>query len=111
MTDIYKTALEMYKDKDKDKKYAGKFDCSLFVQYCYEKNGKNNVPRSSSEMWKNGLPGDGSAGDIACWNGHVGICDGSGNVIHCYHGNRVIVAHPISQINEWNGPLKGYRRF
>ena len=76
-----------------------------------KKNGKNNVPHSSSDIWKNGLPGDGSAGDIACWNGHVGICDGSGNVIHCYYDNRIIVAHPISQINQWNGPLKGYRRF
>ena len=33
MTDIYKTALEMYNDEDKNEKY--KFDCSGFVKHCY----------------------------------------------------------------------------
>ena len=108
MSDILKTALECNRDREN---FDGKFDCSGFVKYCYEKNGKNNVPHSSSEIWKKGQPGDGSAGDIACWQGHVGICDGNGNVIHSYHDGHLIVAHEISKINKWNGNLKGYRRF
>ena len=108
MSNIFKTAFDCNKDR---KNFDGKFDCSGFVKYCYEKNGINNVPHSSSEIWKKGQAGDGRAGDIICWNGHVGICDGIGNVIHSYHDGHLVVAHPISQINKWNGPLKGYRRF
>ena len=97
----------------KREEFDGKFDCSGFVKYCYDKNGIKNVPHSSSEIWNNGKPGDGSIGDIACWNGHVGICDGKGNVIHSYHNGKLIVAHTIAQVSQssWNGPLKGYRRF
>ena len=72
---------------------------------------KKNVPYSSSLIWNNGSQGDGSIGDIACWKGHVGICDGKGNVIHSYHNNNVIVAHSIAEVSQYNGPLRGYRRF
>ena len=110
MSGIFETALNCYKN---NKDYNGKFDCSGFVKFCYNQNGINNVPHSSSAIWQNGSPGDGSIGDIACWNGHVGICDGKGNVIHSYHDGHLIVAHTIKQVSDkkWNGPLKGYRRF
>ena len=109
MSDIFATALYCNQHR---KDFDGKFDCSGFVQYCYNQNGKQ-CPRSSSLIWQNGSEGDGSIGDIACWNGHVGICDGKGNVIHSYHDGHLIVAHSIAQVSQpkWNGPFKGYRRF
>ena len=108
MSGIFETAFKCYKKKED---FDGKFDCSGFVQFCYNQNGINNVPHSSSLIWQNGSPGDGSIGDIACWNGHVGICDGKGNVIHSYHDGHLIVPHTIAQVSKWNGTLKGYRRF
>jgi cell wall-associated NlpC family hydrolase len=110
MSGILATALYCYKHK---KDYDGKFDCSGFVKYCYSENGIKNVPSSSKAIWENGKPGDGSAGDIACWEGHDGICDGMGNVIHSYHDGHLIVAHTIKQVSQpkWSGTLKGYRRF
>ena len=110
MSGIFKTAFDCNQNREN---FDGKFDCSGFVEYCYNQNGKSNVPHNSSEIWKKGLEGNGSIGDIACWNGHVGICDGNGNVIHSYHDGHLIVAHTIKQVSDpkWNGPLKGYRRF
>ena len=91
---------------------TGEFDCSGFVVYCYKQNGINNVPHSSSEIWSKGSAGDGSAGDIVCWNGHVGICDGNGNVIHSYNANHNIRKDSISKVSQWdNRTVKGYRRF
>jgi len=93
-------------------KETGKYDCSGFVVYCYQLNGKNNVPHSSSMIWKNGSQGDGSAGDIVCWDGHVGICDGNGNVIHSYNSHHNIRKDPISKVSQWDKrTVKGYRRF
>ncbi len=93
-------------------KETGKFDCSGFVIHCYQQNGKNNVPHSSAQIWTNGAVGDGSAGDIVCWDGHVGICDGNGNVIHSYNSNRNIRKDPISKVTSWDKrEVEGYRRF
>ena len=110
MSGIFTTAFLCNQKRDK---FDGKFDCSGFVKYCYSENGIKNVPSSSKAIWENGKPGDGSAGDIACWEGHVGICDGMGNVIHSYHDGHLIVAHTIKQVSQpkWSGTLKGYRRF
>ncbi len=91
--------------------YNGVFDCSGFVKFCYSKAGNNDVPHSSKLIWENGEEGDGSAGDIACWAGHVGICDGQGNVIHSYHDDHRIVINSIEDVSNWNGDLLGYRRF
>ena len=91
MSNIYQTALNCLNDKEKNKKYDGKFDCSGFVVYCYSQNNKTNVPHSSAEIWKKGSDGNSTtAGDIVCWNGHVGISDGKGNVIHSYHDDHRI---------------------
>ena len=93
-------------------KETGKFDCSGFVIHCYQQNGKNNVPHSSAQIWTNGAVGDGSAGDIVCWDGHVGICDGNGNVIHSYNSNHNIRKDSISNVSKWDGrKVKGYKRF
>ena len=109
MSGIYQTALDCYNDKKK--KYDGKYDCSGFVAYCYSQNGKK-VPHSSAEIWKKGSNGDGSAGDIACWDGHVGISDGSGNVIHSYHEDHRICKDSVDDVSKWDKrSFKGYKRF
>ena len=72
------------------------------------------MPHSSSSIWNKGSKGNGSAGDIACWDGHVGTCDGKGNVIHSYYDDKhLIVSHTIKQVSQpkWIGNLKGYKRF
>ena len=83
--DIVNTANSL---KGTKYKYGGTtpedgFDCSGFVYYCHQKNGYS-TPRTSGSLYNGGSDGDGSAGDVVCWDGHVGICDGSGNVIHAY---------------------------
>ena len=44
MTNILSTAENLIGKK------TGEFDCSGFVVYCYNQNGINNVPHSSSEI-------------------------------------------------------------
>ena len=106
MSDILDTAEDLIGRK------TGVFDCSGFVSYCYEENGIYNVPHSSYQIWANGSEGDGSAGDIVCWDGHVGICDGYGNVIHSYNSNHNIRKDSIRQVSQWDRrPVKGFRRF
>ena len=111
MSNIYETALNIKNNQDKPKYKNIKFDCSYFVKYCYEQNGKT-IPHSSGEQWSQGQEGNGSKGDIACWNGHVGICDGNGNVIHSYRSDQKIYIDSISDVSKWDKKsLKGYKRF
>ena len=90
---------------------TGKYDCSGFTQYCYKSNGIN-IPRTSYDQFSNGIKSNGGAGDIVCWNGHVGICDGNGNVIHSYNSNHNIRRDPISSVSRWdNRTVLGYVKF
>ena len=90
---------------------TGQFDCSGFTQYCYKMCGKN-IPRTSGEQWSQGIRSNGGPGDIVCWNGHVGICDGNGNVIHSYNANHNIKKNSIADVSRWdNRQVLGYVRF
>ena len=92
-------------------KETGTWDCSEFVSHVYSLHGIS-VPHSSSQIWSQGQNGNGSAGDIVCWNGHVGICDGNGNVIHSYNDNKNIRKDSIANVSKWDKrEVKGYRRF
>ena len=92
-------------------KMTGQYDCSGFTQYVYSLHGKS-IPHSSEEQFNQGIKSDGSAGDIVCWNGHVGICDGKGNVIHSYNSNHNIKKNSIAKVSDWDGKtVKGYVRF
>ena len=83
-------------------------DCSKFVQDCYAVNGIT-IPRTFGEIYNQGKSSNGSRGDIVCWNGHVGICDGSGNVIHSYHDSREVCKDSISNVSKWDKrSVKGY---
>lgn len=59
-------------------------DCSGFVQAIYAKYGYS-VPRTSSEQRTAGIGvsyAEAAPGDIVCYDGHVGIYIGSGQIVH-----------------------------
>ena len=92
-------------------KLTGKYDCSGFTQYVYSLHGKS-IPRTSGQQYSQGISSDGSAGDIVCWEGHVGICDGAGNVIHSYNDNHNIRKDSIENVSNMDGrKVKGYVKF
>ena len=92
-------------------KETGSYDCSAFTQHVYSLHGKS-IPRTSGEQYKKGTASNGAAGDIVCWSGHVGICDGNGNVIHSYNANHNIRKDPISKVSKWDGrEVLGYVTF
>ena len=88
------------------------FDCSGLVYYVHRILGYN-CPRTTGDLLYGGLPGNGSIGELCCWNGHVGICDGNGNVVHAYGSNNGSVRiNKIDDCSRWdNRPFLGYRRF
>jgi len=105
MSDIAKTA-ESYIGK-----LTGQYDCSGFTQYVYSLH-KKSIPRTSGEQYNKGTSSNGSAGDIVCWDGHVGICDGKGNVIHSYNDNHNIRKDPIANVSKWDRrEVKGFVKF
>ena len=92
-------------------KFTGKWDSSGFVAYCYKQHGKT-IPHSSAQIWAQGKAANGARGDIVCWEGHCGICDGTGNVIHSYNANHNIRKDAISNVSSWDKrTVKGYRKF
>ena len=92
-------------------KETGTWDCSGFTQHVYAENGIK-IPRTSGEQYRQGTESTGEAGDIVCWKGHVGICDGEGNVIHSYNSNHNIRKDKISDVSRWDGrEVLGYVKF
>ena len=92
-------------------KETGTYDCSAFTQYVYSLHGKS-IPRTSGEQYSKGTKSTGVAGDIVCWKGHVGICDGNGNVIHSYNSNHNIRKDSIANVSKWdNRTVLGYVTF
>ena len=92
-------------------KETGTWDCSGFTQHVYSVNGIT-IPRTSGEQYSQGAESTGAAGDIVCWKGHVGICDGQGNVIHSYNANHNIRKDKISDVSKWDGrEVLGYVKF
>ena len=105
MSDIAQTAEDLIG------KETGTYDCSAFTQHVYSVHGKT-IPRTSGEQYKQGTKSTGAAGDIVCWSGHVGICDGNGNVIHSYNANHNIRKDKISDVSKWdNRKVLGYVTF
>ena len=83
-------------------------DCSSFVKYCYAVHNIN-IPRGSAEIFNKGIKSNGKRGDIVCWAGHVGICDGNGKVIHAYHKNSIVCKDSINDVSAWDKrSVKGY---
>ena len=105
MSDIAKTAEDLIGTNE------GKWDCSGFTQYVYSQHNKN-IPRTSGEQYSQGTKSTGNAGDIVCWSGHVGICDGNGNVIHSYTAKHKIRKDSISNVSKWDKrEVEGYVKF
>ena len=88
------------------------FDCSGFVCYVLK---LFNIKASNSPdaLLKGGKAGTGAAGDVVCWKGHVGFCDGTGQVVHAYGSNPGSVRiNNIADCSRWdNRPVLGYRRY
>ena len=92
-------------------KDTGKYDCSAFTQHVYSLHGKS-IPRTSGEQYNKGTKSSGGAGDSDCSSGHVGICDGNGNVIHSYNKNHNIRKDSIANVSKWdNRKVLGYVTF
>ena len=105
MTEIAETAENLIGTNE------GTWDCSAFTQYVYSQHGKS-IPRTSGEQYNQGTSSSGDAGDIVCWSGHVGICDGNGNVIHSYTASHKIRKDSIANVSKWdNRTVKGYVTF
>ena len=88
------------------------FDCYGLVQYVLKSFGIS-VPHSANSIFQGGKAGTGAAGDVVCWNGHCGFCDGNGNVIHAYGTtNGCVKINKISDCSRWdNRQVRGYRRY
>ena len=75
------------------------FDCSGFTQYVYKHFGYS-LYRTASDQRKNGIAvskSDLRAGDIVCFNGHVGLYIGGGQFIHAENSRTGVVISKLSQ--------------
>ena len=67
-------------------------DCSGFVQSVF-KNFGINLPRTSGEMRSSGTAvnySDAMPGDIVCYDGHVGIYMGNGQIVNAINSRKGI---------------------
>lgn len=68
------------------------FDCSGLTSYCHKKVGIT-IPRTSSTQRTGGKKvnqKDAQLGDIVCFEGHVGLYAGNGQMIHAPNPNEVV---------------------
>ena len=75
------------------------FDCSGFTSYVYKHFGYS-LNRTSSGQRSNGVAVDKSnlkAGDILCFNGHVGIYIGGGSFIHAANPSKGVIISSLSE--------------
>ncbi len=75
------------------------FDCSGFTSYVYRHFGYS-LNRTSSGQRSNGVAVDKSnlkAGDILCFNGHVGLYIGGGSFIHAANPSKGVIISSLSE--------------
>ena len=75
------------------------FDCSGFTSYVYKHFGYS-LNRTSSGQRSNGVAVDKSnlqAGDILCFNGHVGLYIGGGSFIHAANPSKGVIISSLSE--------------
>ena len=88
------------------------FDCSGLTQWCHKQVGIN-IPRTSSEQrsgGKNISKANAKSGDIVCFEGHVGLYVGNGQMIHAPNSQK-----PVKYDNcfsgYWGNKLLAIRRY
>ena len=75
------------------------FDCSGFTSYVYKHFGYS-LNRTSSGQRSNGVAvskSDLQAGDILCFNGHVGLYIGGGSFIHAANPSKGVIISSLSE--------------
>lgn len=75
------------------------FDCSGFTSYVYRHFGYS-LNRTSSGQRSNGVAVDKSnlkAGDVVCFNGHVGLYIGGGSFIHAANPSKGVIISSLSE--------------
>ena len=75
------------------------FDCSGFTSYVYKQFGYS-LNRTSSGQRSNGVAVSKSnlqAGDILCFNGHVGLYIGGGSFIHAANPSKGVIISSLSE--------------
>ena len=75
------------------------FDCSGFTSYVYRHFGYS-LNRTSSGQRSNGVAVDKSnlkAGDVLCFNGHVGLYIGGGSFIHAANPSKGVIISSLSE--------------
>ncbi len=75
------------------------FDCSGFTSYVYKHFGYS-LNRTSSGQRSNGVAVSKSnlqAGDILCFNGHVGLYIGGGSFIHAANPSKGVIISSLSE--------------
>lgn len=113
-------AMSLY---DTPYQYGGKshingFDCSGFVQYVYQNSVGVQLPRTSSEMSRVGIPLEASQlkpGDLVFFNttrnpnSHVGIFVGENRFVHAPKSGKAIMLASLSD-KYWSSRYNGARR-
>ena len=85
------------------------FDAAGLVYYCHKQLGIT-VARYTDGYIQAGKGGNGTIGEVVCWPGHAGICDGNSHVIHANKITGKVQKDLIRDVNLMTGssPI-GYR--
>lgn len=89
------------------------FDCSGLTSYVYKKALGISIPRTSGEQRKGGKSINKSnalPGDIVCFDGHVGMYVGNGQMIHAPNPKKPVKYDPCFS-GYWGNKLLAIRRY
>jgi cell wall-associated NlpC family hydrolase len=98
-------------DKGYTYKLGGKgppaMDCSGFVYYCMNQTGNTMKYKTSGSWAKSSYTSissihDVKAGDVLCFDGHVGICIGGGKMIDSSSSKNCIRITNFEDSDYWN---------
>lgn len=89
------------------------FDCSGLTGWCHKQVGIN-IPRTSGEQRKGGKlianKSEAMPGDVICFEGHVGLYVGNGQMIHAPNPKEPVKYDPCFS-SYWGGRVLAVRRY